>query len=191
MLERSLALLPVTFAFAFGLTFLCVALGFAIERSPFGRRRQIFALPLADRQLRWELHATVRFCIMAGLAFAFILGSGALGAMEETAAGRPCTAEAVCKVLGVSKRTLQRRLRETGDSFRGLRAEHRMRLARSYLERPDLSLSEIAFLLGFANPQAFHRAFRRAVDQSPTTYRSLAQSTRGWGAVPQPMHQSN
>lgn len=97
---------------------------------------------------------------------------------QELATGRVCTAESVAKLLGVTPRTLQRRLRDAGESFRDLRAEHRMRLARSYLERPDLTLSEIAFLLGFTTPQAFHRAFRRASAQSPMTYRHATQSFR-------------
>jgi AraC-like DNA-binding protein len=78
----------------------------------------------------------------------------------------------VARSLGVSARTLQRRLSERGVTFPAAVAEVRLALARSYLAEGDLSLSEIAFLLGFSESSAFHRAFKRAFGSTPAEYRA-------------------
>ncbi len=83
-MTSSLAHLPLTAAFTFAIAAAATLIGFAIERSPYGRRRVIFDLPLAPGQLRWELLASLRFCAMATVAFALVLGTGALGTTEET-----------------------------------------------------------------------------------------------------------
>jgi len=93
---------------------------------------------------------------------------------EELSSGRGCTGGSVAKRLGVAPRTLQRRLGEQGTSFREVLDGQRQRLARAYLEQPELSLAEIAYLLGFATSQAFHRAFKRWTGKTPSAYRSEA-----------------
>lgn len=82
-LHASLGYLPWTALFCFGITAASVALGFAIERG-WGARRRILGLDLAPGQLRWELHANLRFCAWAALAFAVVLGTGVLGPMQES-----------------------------------------------------------------------------------------------------------
>lgn len=61
----------------------------------------------------------------------------------------------VARALGLSLRTLQRRLADEGVSFAGLLDEMRSRLARRYLETSSRSLSEIADLLGYSSQAAF------------------------------------
>ena len=78
------AALPIAAGFCFGITALACAVGFAIEKSAWGLGRQIYAVPLAKGQLRWELHATLRFCALASVAFAVVLGADLLGTTEET-----------------------------------------------------------------------------------------------------------
>jgi AraC-like DNA-binding protein len=68
--------------------------------------------------------------------------------------------------LGLTARSLQRRLKEEGTSFNELRESLRRELANRYLD-DDLSISEIAFLLGFSEPSAFFRAFKRWTGQTP------------------------
>ncbi len=97
---------------------------------------------------------------------------------EELSSGRKCTTATISKRLGMSLRTLQRRLSEEGTSFRTSLDDHRYRLARAYLSRPELSLTEISYLLGFATTQAFHKAFKRWSDQTPVEYRNRAASQR-------------
>jgi AraC-like DNA-binding protein len=69
--------------------------------------------------------------------------------------------------LGVSTRTLQRRLGERGLRYRDLVSGVRMRIASHYLAESDLSLGEIGFLLGYSELSAFDRAFRRWTGTSP------------------------
>lgn len=78
----------------------------------------------------------------------------------------------VAEHLGVGKRVLQRRLRESETSFLGLVEAVRRRLSERYLENPNLSLHEIAFLLGYTDPSNFHRAFRRWYGVTPAERRA-------------------
>jgi lathosterol oxidase len=71
-------LLPLWLAFFALTTALFVALGFAWERSPRGRARRIFAIPLAPGQLRRELLANVGFIILAAAAFSLTAAAGLL-----------------------------------------------------------------------------------------------------------------
>jgi len=80
----SLGHLPLPAACNFSTAAGAALFGFAIERSRYGRKRVIYALPLAPGQLRWELVANVRFCAMAAVVFAVVLGTGVLGVTEET-----------------------------------------------------------------------------------------------------------
>ncbi|MCA9691514.1 MAG: AraC family transcriptional regulator [Myxococcales bacterium] len=72
--------------------------------------------------------------------------------------------------LGVSDRTLARRLQEEGTSFAELLDAVRHELARAHLERGQLAVYEVAFLLGYAEPSAFHRAFKRWTGVTPREY---------------------
>jgi len=67
----------------------------------------------------------------------------------------------------MSKRTLQRRLEAEGASFRALLNASRENLARHYLRNTTLSGGEIAFLLGFEDPNSFYRAFQGWTGQTP------------------------
>jgi AraC-like DNA-binding protein len=67
----------------------------------------------------------------------------------------------VASGLHVSLRSLQRRLREENTSFSEIVDTVRQEMAMTYLEQPELSASEIAERLGFADVSSFHRAFRR------------------------------
>lgn len=73
--------------------------------------------------------------------------------------------------FNVSARTLQRRLSDDGLSFQQIIDESRRELAKRLLTRTDYSLSEIAFLTGFADQSAFNRAFNRWAGQTPRSYR--------------------
>ncbi len=77
--------------------------------------------------------------------------------------------------LGMSGRTLQRRLSERGHSFQGLIDSSRRRLAEKLLRETEFPLAEIAFLTGFAEQSAFNRAFKRWAGQTPRSYRIAAR----------------
>lgn len=79
--------------------------------------------------------------------------------------------ESVAGDLGLSVRTLQRRLAASGSDFQSLVDERRRRQALEHLDRPELSISQVARLSGFSDDRAFYRAFQRWLGMTPTAYR--------------------
>ena len=90
--------------------------------------------------------------------------------------------EELAEQLHLSPRTLQRRLQDEGESLRGLVDDLRHELALQHLAR-GVSIAEISFLLGFSEPSAFHRAFRRWTKRTPAQWREERREER---ASPQP-----
>ena len=90
--------------------------------------------------------------------------------VQQLRAGDPGL-ETVAQKLGLSARTLQRRLRDEGTSHQHLLETLRQQLARQYLSRPEVAIGEVAFLLGFSEPSAFHRAFKRWTGMTPGSFR--------------------
>lgn len=85
--------------------------------------------------------------------------------------GTTPTLELLAMKLGTTPWTLQRQLVEEGTGFRQLLEDTRKQLAFDYLKETDRSLAEIAWLLGFANPPAFHKAYKRWHGASPGEHR--------------------
>jgi len=81
------------------------------------------------------------------------------------------TMEAVAKKLALSKRTLQRHIESEGTSYQQILKETREALARHYLEKTELPVTEISFLLGFDEPNSFYRAFRAWTGTTPDSAR--------------------
>ena len=106
----------------------------------------------------------------------FAPGYRNLGWVENFRGAAPSLA-ATAKALALGERTLRRRLEEEGTSHRALVDEVRKELALSYVRDTSLSLGELAFLLGFSEAAAFHRAFRRWTGQRPAELR--ARLSRG------------
>ncbi len=75
------------------------------------------------------------------------------------------------KELGMSPRTLTRRLATSGITFRDLIQSTKREIALKLLMNSSQSVGEIAFLTGFSEQSAFNRAFRRWTGQSPTAFR--------------------
>jgi len=88
----------------------------------------------------------------------------------------PPEAEKIGQQLALSARTLRRRLREEGTSVSNIVSNTRHELALQYLDGDELGASEIAYLLGFSDPTAFHRAFRRWQGCSPLQHRRHQKS---------------
>ena len=89
--------------------------------------------------------------------------------------GEPSKA-AVARTLGMSTRNLQRHLAAEGTSFKDLLNAARGSLARSYVDEGRLTVTEIAFLLGFADVSAFSRAFKRWTGMSPREWSARHRS---------------
>jgi len=79
--------------------------------------------------------------------------------------------EATARALSLSSRTLQRRLAEEGVRFTRLVDEARMELAQRHLLGGRTSLTEIAHLLGFSEPNSFFRFFKRWTGKTPADFR--------------------
>jgi AraC-like DNA-binding protein len=73
--------------------------------------------------------------------------------------------------LGVSRQTLFRRLKAEGTSFEAVLDGLRRRLALDYLAARKVSVNETAYLVGFSEPAAFSRAFKRWTGRSPREVR--------------------
>jgi AraC-like DNA-binding protein len=76
------------------------------------------------------------------------------------------------KIIGLNKRTLQRRLAECDTSYSAVVAEARVALAIRWIREGKGSLTEIAGSLGYSDPANFSRAFRRITGFSPRAYRN-------------------
>jgi AraC-like DNA-binding protein len=83
--------------------------------------------------------------------------------------GHP-TIEHAARRIGVPVRTLQRRLRERGQSFSDLVETIRWKRAQLLLSRPGAHVNDVAKALGYADPSSFSRAFRRWAGMSPRDY---------------------
>lgn len=81
------------------------------------------------------------------------------------------TFEALARELHLSPTTLRRQLERDGASYRSEKNARRRELALQYLADPQRSVLDVAHALGFAEPSAFHRAFRQWTGGSPGDYR--------------------
>lgn len=79
----------------------------------------------------------------------------------------------VARELGLSERTLQRRITEEGMTFRQLLNETRKELSREYLSDESVEITEAAFLVGFGNTTSFYRAFRAWEGKTPAEWREM------------------
>ncbi len=84
----------------------------------------------------------------------------------------------VARELGMSDRTLQRRITDEGTTFRQLLSETRHELVRQYLGDPSVEINEAAFLVGFEDPNSFYRAFRSWEGKTPSEWRAAHQHRR-------------
>lgn len=84
-------------------------------------------------------------------------------------------ADEVASKLCMTKRTLQRRLSDRGVLYNQYADKIRRQMARQYVEKTKLPLTEVAFLLGYAHVSAFSRAFRRWTGETPNECRSALE----------------
>jgi AraC-like DNA-binding protein len=95
-------------------------------------------------------------------------------ALSETmCGGRPAIAT-VARSLGMSARTMQRRLGELGTTYQSVLDDVRQRSARRLLANTDLGVGEIAFVLGFEEVNSFIRAFQAWEKTTPAKWRARA-----------------
>jgi AraC-like DNA-binding protein len=98
--------------------------------------------------------------------------------VDRLAQGEPRRAE-VARALGISERTLHRRLEAEGTSFVKLVDDTRRGMAEQYLGGRNLSLADIASLLGFADLSSLSRASRRWFGSTPRRHRTRLMVSKG------------
>lgn len=157
------AMLRAPVAFAQPSTFI------AYRREDLDRR-----LPSANAELaRRNDEVAARY--IERLSSAPVLAKARQALLEMMPSGAP-TKAAVAKRLATSPRSLQRLLAAEGTSFTELLVEARLVLAKNYLDEGRLPVTEIAFVLGFADTSAFSRAFRRWTGVAPSDWAKRSRS---------------
>jgi AraC-like DNA-binding protein len=94
--------------------------------------------------------------------------------VEQLLRARPdgdVTMEDVARALGMSARTLARKLQDAGTSYRDVVENHLRERAAALLANPTLTIAEVAYRLGYEDPANFGRAFRRWFSVSPGQFR--------------------
>lgn len=94
---------------------------------------------------------------------------------RATLAGGECSLRGTARALGISARTMQRRLQARGTSFGEVVDAVRRELAIERL-REGVAVHEVAFMLGYSEPSAFHHAFKRWTGTTPERVRGRGAS---------------
>ncbi len=124
----------------------------------------------ADEDLRQQVEARAQSLLQRLSGEPSLLTDLKQVLARNLANGRVSLDEAAV-ALQTSARTLQRRLGEHERSFQSILDEVRLQVAENLLRDPHVSLTQIAFLLGYTEQSTFHNAFRRWTGRSPGSYR--------------------
>ncbi len=142
------------------------------------RNELIFAADFLDLPIPWanaEMQQTLEQHAQRLLERLFV--SNALSSQvamllgKRLVRGEAIGVELVAKHLGMSMRSLQGKLKQEGASYQKLLDEVRKKLAMSYLKKPDTTICDVAFLLGYSEQSAFNHAFKRWTGVAPRGYR--------------------
>jgi AraC-like DNA-binding protein len=159
----------------------------------FGQPQNMFAYDRARVDRPAEFGNRVVFPTVVALCDALLkeleCREGVAGKVRQAllaSAPAPGDFAAIAKGLGMSDRSLRRRLAEESTSFRKLTDELRAEMAVRYLRQTDLTLHEISHTLGFSEPAAFRRAFRRWTREAPSRFRSRRAPRLGAQKPPVP-----
>lgn len=82
--------------------------------------------------------------------------------------------ERITDLLHMSAPTLRRRLKREGTTFQELKDDCRRKASIDYLNRPELSINDVAILMGFTDPSAFYRSFKKWTGMTPGEFRATA-----------------
>jgi AraC-like DNA-binding protein len=104
--------------------------------------------------------------------YATSVGESVRRVLSQTLTSRTPSLESVAERLSLSPQTMRRRLAAEGTSFREIKDELRRDIAIAALARGEETVEDLARRLGFSEPSAFHRAFRRWTGATPGAYRA-------------------
>lgn len=143
-------------------------------------RAEDAALPfLTDNSAMWDIFEPELRKRLVDLEGSATFAARTRAVLVEALPSGQVSVDVVARRLALSSRTLQRRLRDEGTSFKEVVRETRESLSRHYLGQTQLSASEIAYLLGFEEPNSFFRAFHSWTGTTPEALRQRLQSAHG------------
>ena len=150
-------------------------LHFAQERNAIWIARADLDTPLSGRSL--PTHAMLKKLLVSRVDGAQAVASKVEGTLRALMPFADCDRAQVARLTHLSERTLQRRLAEAGTSFQDLRDRVRADIALKYLRQSSLQAAQIAEILGYSEPAAFTRAFRRQHGLTPSAARRGSLAT--------------
>ncbi len=98
------------------------------------------------------------------------------GSLRKSLLSQECTISSVARQLSIHERTLHRRLREQGTSFRSELEDIRQEMAQQLLAESTMSIAKIASALNYSDASAFSRAFNRWSGMTPGRWRARNMS---------------
>jgi AraC-like DNA-binding protein len=131
------------------------------------------AIPLVTNDAKL-LEALQPFCEMAAKERATATGTRAAveNEVEKLLPSGKAKKQTVAKALALSARTLSRRLADEGTTYAEVVDQLRRTLACQYIKDPGISISQMAWLLGYEGAASFSHAFRRWTGRSPFVARN-------------------
>ena len=128
-----------------------------------------FAVPAADNSPLQALFGQISRALVAAIERPAAFRATVERAIEaRLMASQLVRIDTIAAELGVSRQTLYRRLRAEGTTFEDLLDQLRHRLAVRYLRDQHLSVKAASYRLGFSEPAAFSRAFKRWTGANPS-----------------------
>ena len=145
---------------------------FQTQRNALVFRRRDLSLPFVSRNTEVLEAVTAQLDADLNVRTADAdLRSTVTHSLRRALAGQSPSLRMAAKQVGMSVRTLQRRMQSNGFTFKQIAEETRHEMALHHLKGGTTELSEIAFLLGYGNAISFFRAFRRWEGVSPGEWR--------------------
>ena len=141
---------------------------------PAGRWQQAFGPPRAQRGDFFAFLGEMFQGFAAPRAETRCFRKDVEKAIEPLLASGDAGIDRVARELGMSRQTLYRRLKAEGVTFEEILDAKRRQLAVRYLKLDRISVKAAAYKLGFSDPAAFSRAFKRWTGLSPSAARAEA-----------------
>jgi AraC-like DNA-binding protein len=137
----------------------------------FDKRHLTIKPPFSDSRVQQQLSAQCEQELLQQQQLQTL--SGAIQLLLGRTKGRIPDIKEVAAEFALSERTLRRRLRDEQVSYQQLVAQWRQQMAEHYLHNTTLPVQQIAYLLGYADPANFGRAFRQQHGASPQKVRLI------------------
>lgn len=138
---------------------------------PAGRWQQAFGPPQQERRDIFEVLGDLFQTLARPTPSKRCFKHKVEDAVEPMLAQGDVSIERVAREMGMSRQTLYRRLRAEGTTFEEILDAKRRQLAIRYLGLDRSSVKTAAYRLGFSDPAAFSRAFKRWTGRSPSEFR--------------------